>query len=62
LIDIKIKWFHTLEIKFGNRITKDPIVRFYITMLKPLEPFRTNTEHTYKSVIAVDRYWIWYRR
>jgi hypothetical protein len=54
LRDIKSIYPHLLEIKFDTRIIKDSIDRFYIIMLKPLEPLRTNTEHTYKNIIALD--------
>jgi transposase len=51
---IKTKYHHPLEIEFDTRIVKDSIGRFYIIMLKPLEPVRQKAEDTYKKIIALD--------
>jgi hypothetical protein len=54
LRDIKSIYPHLLEIKFDTRIIKDSIDRFYIIMLKPLEPLRTKTKDTHKNLIILD--------
>jgi putative transposase len=54
LRDIKTKCSHLPEVKFDTRIIKDSIGRFYLIMLKPLEPMRIKTEDTYQNIIALD--------
>jgi transposase len=43
-----------LEIEFDTRIVKDSIGRFYIIILKLLEPVRQKAEDTYKKIITLD--------
>ncbi len=63
----KTKCSHPLEINFDARIIKYTIGRLYNAMLNPFERLRTNTEHAYKNIIALEPgrkdlpYWIRYR-
>jgi putative transposase len=54
LRNIKTKSRHPIEINYDTRVVKDSIGRFYLVVLKALEPLRQREQDAYQNVIALD--------